>query len=482
VAAASTPITPDPPTRTRPRINTSPSSADPAAIAAVRARLIANGIDPETAQAMAEQQVLDTKQGVIDEMDAPGNARRAREAAAAAPAAPAEQSVTPETIRQHGYMSQAEPGPTSVRGGGKVASGQRFDKMSEATGYMTRTPVTDDNRAQAAPDASYMPSQRDRDMAARGFFPVYAPDGSVSYSVGTGREPQYQKDLGRRGIPGGLGRVGPRADLEETDPSQPGFTLEPVRGPTGTNYIYKQNDAAQKQQAGYMDRQQVSRIARATGLDENDLAAMTPEQRTKALNRSRSQDFNSRDATWKAQAMLAGGRPTGGIGGSKALTNAWLSLPADQRDDAMRYMLPGGALSASVDARQLDQAAALAGKSILGAFANNPGMVAMQQTQQATMENQLPVDAHADVERKRNGGVLPASSAAGQRVLKQIGSDTIGPYATDSEVDDAVQAAVDAGIDRKDAEQYYAPRRRTWSQWAGFGGAPVAPAPSGGGA
>jgi hypothetical protein len=164
------------------------------------------------------------------------------------------------------------------------------------------------------------------------------------------------------------------------------------------------------------------------------------------------------------------------------LTNAWLSLPADQRDDAMRYMLPGGALSASVDARQLDQAAALAGKSILGAFANNPGMVAMQQTQQATMENQLPVDAHADAERKRNGGVLPASSAAGQRVLKQIGSDTIGPYATDSEVDDAVQAAVDAGIDRKDAEQYYAPRRRTWAQWSGFGGAPAAPAPSGGGA
>jgi hypothetical protein len=448
----------------------------------VRRKLIAAGIDPETAQAMAMQQVLDNKQGVLDEMDAPRREREAREAAAAVPAAPQEPSVSPEEIRAAGYMPQAEPGPTSVRGGGKVAQGQQFNKMSEAIDYMTRTPVTDENRAQAYPDAAYMPSDRDRDMAARGFFPVPADDGSVSYSVGTGRDPQYQQDLGRRGIPGAPGRLGPRRDLEETDPNQPGFTLEPVRGPTGTNYIYKQNEAAQKQQAGYMDRQQVSRIARVTGLDENDLSAMTPEQRTKALNRSRSQDFNSRDATWKAQAMLAGGRPTGGIGGSKALTNAWLSLPEDQRDDAMRYMLPGGALSASVDARQLDQAAALAGKSILGAFASNPGALAMQQTQQTAAESQLPVEAHADVERKRNKGVLPASSAAGQRVLKQIGEEKIGPYATVSEVDDAVQAAVDAGIDRKEAEKYYAPRRRSFPQWAGFGGSPAEATPAAPGA
>jgi hypothetical protein len=479
VAASSTPITPDPPTRSR--INDSPASVDPEAIDELRKRFIARGIDAETAQAMAEQQVLDNKQGVLDEMDAPQREREAREAAAAAPVAPAEPSVSPERIREAGYMLKAEPGPTSVRGGGKVAQGQTFDKMSEAIGYMTRTPVTDENRRQAYPDAAYMPSQRDIDMAARGFFPVPADDGSVSYSVGTGRDPQYKQDLGRRGIPGAPGRLGPRADLEEEDPSQPGFTLTPVRGPTGTNYIYKQNDAAQKQQAGYMDRQQVSRIARVTGLDENELSAMTPEQRTMALNRSRSQDFNARNSTWKAQAMLAGGRPTGGIGGSKALTNALLSLPADQRDDAMRYMLPGGALSASVDARQLDQAAALAGKSILGAFASNPGAIAMQQTQQTAAESQLPVEAHADVERKRNKGVLPASSAAGQRMLKQIGEDKIGPYATVSEVDDAVQAAVDAGVDRKDAETYYAPRRRSFTQWAGFGGSPPAAPPASGG-
>ncbi len=478
--ASSAPITPDPRTRarrpTQPQVNYNPGSGDSTAVDLVRNRLIQQGIDPETAQAMAEQNVLDQKQSVLDDMDAP---RRAREAQRPPAAPPPEPTLTPGQLRERGQNPMREPGPRTVDG----TPMQRPEAMTtekDAQAYNTRTPVTKDNAMQSGADAAYLPSDRDRAMAARGFFPVYAPDGSVSYSVGTGPSEMLPGGEGR-GIPGAPGRLGPRRDLQETDPRQPGFTLQKVEGPTGTNYIYRQNDAAEQQQAGYMDRQQVSRIARATGLDRSALAEMTPVQRAEALSRFRDQDFVARNATWKAQAMLAGGRPTGGIGGSKALTNAWLSLPADQRDDAMRYMLPGGALSASVDARQLDQAAALAGKSIMGAFASNPGMVGMQQTQQATMENQLPVEAHADVERKRNGGELPASSAAGQRVLKQIGSDKIGPYATDSEVDDAVQAAVDAGIDRKDAEQYYAPRRRSWAQWAGFGGAPASPPPDAGG-
>jgi len=376
VAASSTPITPDPRTRSRPRINYSPASADPEAIDAVRRRLIANGIDPETAQAMAEQQVLDTKQGVLDEMDAPRREREAREAAAAVPVAPAEPSVSPEQIREAGYMPQAEPGPTSMRGGGKVTPGQQFTKMSEAIGYMTRTPVTDENRAQAWPDADYLPSQRDIDMAARGFFPVNADDGSVSYSVGTGREPLEVQD-GRRGIPGALGRFGPRKDLQEEvvpgQPIQPGFTLSPVRGPTGTNYIYKQNQAAQKQQAAYMDERQIARFADASGLPEAELAAMTPDQRRSAVRGAKRADASDREEAWRAQMMLGGGRPTGGIGGSKATVNAWLNLPEDQRASAMRYMLPGGQLSATVDAANATQAGRMAQQAMVAFLQNNPG-------------------------------------------------------------------------------------------------------------
>jgi hypothetical protein len=371
VAASSTPITPDP--RTRPRINSSAASADPEAIDAVRRRLIAAGIDPETAQAMAMQQVLDTKQGVLDEMDAPRREREAREAAAAAPVAPQESYASPEDIIAAGYMQKAEPGPTSMRGGGKVAQGQQFNKMSEAIGYMTRTPVTDANRAQAYPDAAYLPSQRDIDMAARGFFPVPADDGSVSYSVGTGRDPRYKQDLGRRGIPGAPGRLGPRADLEEEDPSKPGFTLEPVRGPTGTNYIYKQNEAAQQQQAAYMDERQLARFADASGLTEAELAAMTPAQQRSAVRGAKRADASDREEAWRAQMMLGGGRPTGGIGGSKATVNAWLNLPEDQRASAMRYMLPGGQLSATVDAANATQAGRMAQQAMVAFLQNNPG-------------------------------------------------------------------------------------------------------------
>ena len=345
VEASSTPITPDPRTRaTRPRINSSPASADPEAIDAVRRRLIAAGIDPETAQAMAMQQVLDTKQGVLDEMDAPRREREAREAAAAVPAAPQEPSVSPEEIRAAGYMPQAEPGPTSVRGGGKVAQGQQFNKMSEAIGYMTRTPVTDENRAQAYPDAAYMPSDRDRDMAARGFFPVPADDGSVSYSVGTGRDPRYKKDLGRRGIPGAPGRLGPRADLEETDPSLPGFTLEPVRGPTGTNYIYKQNEAAQKQQAGYMDERQLYRMAKAAGMSPAEFAAANkgafgaidnnPMAKARMMVQGARQSAEQkREEEWRSQMMLAGRNP------SKNAVNAYNALNDPNTNDWQRAVM-----------------------------------------------------------------------------------------------------------------------------------------------
>ena len=478
VEASSTPITPDPRTRaTRPRINYSPASADPEAIDAVRRRLIAAGIDPETAQAMAMQQVLDTKQGVLDEMDAPRREREAREAAAAVPAAPEEEYVSPERIRAAGYMPQAEPGPTSVRGGGKVAQGQQFNKMSEAIGYMTRTPVTDENRAQAYPDAAYMPSDRDRDMAARGFFPVPADDGSVSYSVGTGRDPRYKQDLGRRGIPGAPGRLGPRADLEETDPSLPGFTLEPVRGPTGTNYIYKQNEAAQKQQAGYMNERQIARFADASGLTEDELAAMTPAQRRSAVRGAKRADASDREEAWRAQMMLGGGRPTGGIGGSKATVNAWLNLPEDQRASAMRYMLPGGQLSATVDANNAAQAGRMAQAAMTAFLNNNPNggqLNPLQRQQLQQMQSQLPVAEQVPLHKDEPGVHQSELKYADDYVGTHYSSGG-GMFGISSEFSMAEQQSV---IDHLVNDMGYAPakaqkivdeiaRRRSAGSWMG---------------
>jgi hypothetical protein len=335
--------------------------------------LVADGMPYSKAVAVVRANKQQASAGLQARIDAAA----AERAPAPAPVAPEEETVSPETIRQYGYMPQAEPGPSSVRGGGKVTPGQQFTKMSEAIGYMTRTPVTDANREQAYPDAAYMPSQRDIDMAERGFFPVYADDGSVSYSVGTGREAQYQQDVGRGGIPGGLGRLGPRADLEETDPSQPGFTLSPVRGPTGTNYIYKQNQAAQDQQAAYMDERQLYRMAKAAGMSPAEFAAQNegafgaiasnPMAKARMMVQAKRQsDEVARLERWKSQMMLAGGRPTGGPGGTRAVVSALDSLPDDQRNSSLRYMLPGGQLAAAVDGRTNEQLAELGLRTATG--------------------------------------------------------------------------------------------------------------------
>jgi hypothetical protein len=304
--------------------------------------LVAEGMPYSKAVALVRANKQQASAGLQARIDAAA----AERAPAPAPVAPEEETVSPETIRQYGYMPQAEPGPSSVRGGGKVTPGQQFTKMSEAIGYMTRTPVTDANRAQAYPDAAYLPSPRDRDMAARGFFPVTADDGSVSYSVGTGREAMGPQDEGR-GIPGGLGRLGPRRDLQETDPSQPGFTLEPVRGPTGTNYIYKQNEAAQDQQAAYMKERQLYRMAKAAGMSPSEFAAQNegafgaiddnPMAKARMMVQGVRQEAEAdRLAKWKSQMMLAGSNP------ARNASNAFSMLsPEDQQKIIMARFTNG---------------------------------------------------------------------------------------------------------------------------------------------
>lgn len=322
--------------------SSSPISVEPSAGGADQRAidmLVAGGMPYPQAVAVVRAEKAQASAGMQARIDAASAAR----APTPAPVAPEEETVSPETIRQYGYMPQAEPGPTSVRGGGKVTPGQQFNKMSEAIGYMTRTPVTDANRAQAYPDAAYMPSARDRDMAARGFFPVYADDGSVSYSVGTGRDPMMPRDEGS-GTPGGLGRLGPRKDLQETDPSQPGFDLTRLRGPTGYNYIYKQNEAAQKQQAAYMDERQLYRMAKAAGMSPAEFAAANegafgaiddnPMAKARMMVQGARQSAEQkREEEWRSQMMLAGRNP------AKNAVNAYNALNDPNTNDWQRTVM-----------------------------------------------------------------------------------------------------------------------------------------------
>lgn len=201
-----------------------------------------------------------------------------------------------------------------------------------------------------------------------------------------------------------------------------------------------------------------------------DKLAATPEAQAAKADRA------SRAAAWRAQSMLAGGQPTGGPRGTKAAANAWLmmgdqGLTDDQRS-SLRYMLPGGQFAAEVDARANQQAFELAKQMALGAGFqdhSSPAAQAALAAKAAQAQEALPPEAAAEAERASNGGVLPANSSAGQRMLKKIESDVIGSYALQSEVDTAVEAAVTAGVPRAEAEKFFAPRRKSMSEWWGFG-------------
>jgi len=350
----------------------------------------------------AAERVADEKAVASEDFQARINAAAAASRPVPAPVAPEEPTVSPETIREYGYMSQAEPGPRTVLGGGKPVVGKQFNKMSEAIDYMTRPPVMDANRHLANPGAAYLESPRDRDMRLRGFFPVFADDGSVSYSVGTGQNALYPQD---KGIPGGLGRLGPRKDLQETDPSQPGFILDRVDGPTGMNYIYKQNAAARDQQAAYMTERQLYRMAEAAGMSPAEFAAQNegafgaiaanPEAKARMMVQGKRQaDEAERLALWKSQMMLAGGRPTGGIGGSKAAAVAYNQLNDPnannwQRAVMAKALVPGmdNTTPLTVDAMGAQNAMRFVNSKNLGA---NGELNPLQVQQLSQMQSQLP--------------------------------------------------------------------------------------------
>jgi hypothetical protein len=208
-----------------------------------------------------------------------------------------------------------------------------------------------------------------------------------------------------------------------------------------------------------------------------DKLAATPDAQAAQADLARRQD------AWRAQSMLAGGQPTGGPRGTKAAANAWTmmgdpGITADQRS-SLRYMLPGGQLAAQVDASGNAQAFALARQMALGAGFqdhSSPAAQAALAAKAAQAQEALPPEAAAEAERASNGGVLPAHTSAGQRMLKKIADEYIGGYALQSEVDSAVQAAVDAGIPRAEAERHFAPRRKSMGEWWGFGTQPGQPA------
>lgn len=363
---------------------------------------------------------------------------------------------------QRGPGYQRVPGPRTLDGKPTAPGDVMYDPKAIEQ-YTTR---------QQDPETGlYAPSPKDRDMQRRGMVPVTNPDGSVSYSVAYSQEPG-----------GAAGRAGERRDLEEA-----GWTKQTVPGPTGPQTVYRPGEAVQAKYDDYRRERQLFRQAEAAGMTPDELIAADPSWEgvgsareggatRRLVEANRANARQDRAAKWRAQMMLAGANPR------KNMVNAWSMMEDPGVSDAQRrslqYMLPGGQLTAEVDARANQQAFELAKQMALGAGFqdhSSPAAQAALTAKAAQAQEALPPEAAAEAERASNGGVLPANSSAGQRMLKKIEQETIGPFALQSEVDTAVEAAIAAGVPRADAEKFFAPRRKNWNEWWGFGQQPGQP-------
>lgn len=183
-------------------------------------------------------------------------------------------------------------------------------------------------------------SQRDRDMMARGYVPVVTADG-VSY------RPGYVSESNKYAIPGGPGRPGPRRDLEVpvAGTQRPKYEMDTATGPDGVpRAVYAPTQEFRNQQNAVLaERRQ--RLA---------------EERRAALKR------------WQATASLAGGSQNLNSG-NRWVANALAGMTPDEREQAMRYMLPGGALQAQVDTQNAARSAEMAQRAMTAFLANNPG-------------------------------------------------------------------------------------------------------------
>lgn len=369
-----------------------------------------------------------------------------------------------------GYGRERVPGARGLDGR-PAKRGTPFESVEDAEAYNTRTP----DASGQSPEPRYTPSQRDLDMHARGYAPVFNEDGSVGYSIATPDETLPEFASGntlpqRAPVRGAPGRWGDRPDLKGYDP-------QVVEGPLGPVQVYRPRrsklgsvenpgtgDGAGDRIDRYRNRRMRSRLRAASGLEPKDAAKITDLDELRELgddkrlrDKAARQDLVTQRAQMQQNPLLYLSNPN---------VDPWSKMV--MADQLLRRGFTGPT-PLGVEAARNAQLTELGLR-----VAQGQGFQQMTPEQRrasdmaaAQAEGSLPVETQADMERKRNGGRLPANSAAGQAVLKQIEAEVIGSvYATQGEVDDAVARAVAQGIPQAEAEAHFAPRRRSLWQWA----------------
>jgi hypothetical protein len=356
-------------------------------------------------------------------------------------------SMGPGDDSQRGPGYRRVPGPR-LPNGLPAEQGDVIYDPEEVARYRTRT--WNNERAR------YNESPEDRDNYKRGRLPVYNPDGSVGYS--TGYMPgALESAPGQMNIPGAPGRAGNRPDLEAK-----GWEKATVDGPTGQQEVYRPGKGAQYRYQEQSDDRARVRLAKQAGISGKDAMGMPLADLRRSAKAAGVDDYNARNAAWKAQSMLAGGQPTGGRGGSKAITNALMMLPEEQRNDSLRYMLPGGQLAAGVDAQNMQNANDVIKRfmtSGAAAGANNPLAQAQAQMAQQQADAAVPVQvraqAHVEAGRINHPDVLQhADDLVNQHYSSRPGALGVSSRFTDNEVMIGAQRlADDTGMPIAEAEK-----------------------------
>jgi hypothetical protein len=100
-------------------------------------------------------------------------------------------------------------------------------------------------------------------------------------------------------------------------------------GPSGPQMVYVRSDAGKQKDAERREAGTRRRLMDSAGIDSLGAAGLSTDDLRNRAADSRAADLRQRQSTWRAQAMLAGGQPTGGPRGTKAATNALLMLPQE---------------------------------------------------------------------------------------------------------------------------------------------------------
>jgi hypothetical protein len=159
------------------------------------------------------------------------------------------------------FYGRTVPGPVAVDGS-PVAAPRAFASQEEADAYNTR-PAKDGVPTTVG---ALEPSQRDIDMRARGFVPVYGKDGSVTYMLEAPAVPGTRGAPGRRGDRPELTRQSLGVNDPPVDMYEATVGTDAVPGPLGPQSVYRPTDEYKKEVATAQERREVNRLIESSGL------------------------------------------------------------------------------------------------------------------------------------------------------------------------------------------------------------------------